>query len=66
MQRRLQIGSLDKEGSRSLIELVRFCDEHQAHAEFLAAVERDHSLLMALTRLIVEERKAAAEETVTA
>jgi hypothetical protein len=60
MQRRLQIGSLSKEDSRALVELVRFCDEHGAHSDFLAAVERDHSLLMALVQLIVEERKAAA------
>lgn len=66
MQRRLQIGSLDKDSSRSLIELVRFCDEHQAHQEFLVAIERDHSLLMALTRLIVDERKQAQEEVTSA
>ena len=59
MQRRLQIGSLSKEDSRALVELVRFCDEHQAHSDFLATIERDHSLLMALVQLIVEERKAA-------
>lgn len=58
MQRRLQIGSLRKESSKALIELVRFCDEHQAHDEFLVTIERDHALLMALTQLIVEERKA--------
>lgn len=57
MQRRLQIGSLSKDGSRALIELVRFCDEHQAHLEFLTMIERDHALLIALTQMIVDERK---------
>ena len=59
MQRRLQIGSLSKDASRGLIDLVRFCDEHQAHGEFLTAIERDHALLIALVQLIVDERKAA-------
>lgn len=59
MQRRLQIGSLSKDASRALIDLVRFCDEHQAHGDFLTAIDRDHALLIALVQLIVEERKAA-------
>lgn len=63
MQRRLQIGGLGKDACRALTELVRFCDENQAHTEFLALVERDHALLMALTQLIVEERKGARDAT---
>jgi len=44
-----------------LIDLVRFCDEHQAHREMLDMVERDSALLIALSQLIVEERRAAAK-----
>jgi len=64
MQRRLQIGNLPKGASSALIDLVRFCDEHQAHTEFLDLVERDHGLLVALTRQIVEERKESANANV--
>lgn len=41
-----------------MIDLVRFCDENEAHLEFLQMVERDHALLMALSQVIVDERKA--------
>ena len=59
MQRRLQIPGFHNSESRALLDLVRFCDENEAHQEFLAMVERDSALLIALTQLIVEERKAA-------
>lgn len=59
MQRRLQIGSLPKDACRALADLVNFCDAQQAHLDFLTMWERDHALLMALTQLIVEERKNA-------
>lgn len=57
MQRRLQIPGFRNSGSKALIDLVRLCDEHAAHQDFLAMVERDSALLVALTQLIVEERK---------
>lgn len=65
VMRRMQIASLRKSASRSLVELVRFCDEHDAHLDFLAMVERDNALLIALAQLIAEERKRpqVAEET---
>jgi hypothetical protein len=59
VQRRMQIPALRSSDSSALIELVRFCDENSAHQEFLAMVERDCPLLIALTQLIVEERKKA-------
>jgi hypothetical protein len=42
-----------------LVDLTHFCDEHGAHTEFLDMVERDHALLLALTQLTIEERKAS-------
>lgn len=59
----MRIASLHKQASQVLIELVRFCDENQAHLDFVELVERDHALLIALTRAIVDERKAAAVVT---
>lgn len=61
VQRRLNLGSLPSYASRALVELVRFCDEHDAHDEFLALVERDHALVVAMAQLIVEERKRAGK-----
>ncbi len=63
MQRRLSLASLPSVASRVLVELVRLCDENQAHDEFLALVERDHALLVALTQLIIEERKRSEKES---
>lgn len=60
VQRKLQIPALAKDYSSTLIDLVRFCDEHQAHMDFLDMVERDHALLMALVQLTVEQRKETA------
>ena len=61
VQRKLQIPGLRSADSKALIDLVRFCDEHQAHREMLDMVERDSALLIALSQLIVEERRAAAK-----
>lgn len=62
MQRRLNLPSLPSVASRVLVELVRACDELDAHEDFLAMIERDHALIVALTQLIIEERKLAAKE----
>jgi len=43
-----------------LIDLVRFCDEHDAHVEFLDMIDRDHAFLMALVQITVDKRKAAS------
>jgi hypothetical protein len=59
VQRRLQIPSLSKDYCQVLIDLTQFCDEHQAHTEFLDMIERDHALLMALTQLTIDKRKEA-------
>jgi hypothetical protein len=40
-----------------LLDLVRFCDEHDAHLELLDMVSRDTPLLIAMTQEIVEKRK---------
>lgn len=60
MLRKLQVPALHKDGSQVLLELVRFCDEHQAHGDLLDLLERDSAVLIALTQTIVEERKAAS------
>lgn len=59
VQRRMQIASFRSSDARVLVDLVKFCDEHDAHMDFLTMVDRDHSMLMAMAQLIVEERKAA-------
>lgn len=63
MQRRLQVASLRSSDARTLVDLVKFCDEHEAHLDFLEMVDRDHSLLIAMTQTIVEERKNADRAT---
>lgn len=59
----MRIATLHKQASQVLIELVRFCDENQVHLDFVELVERDHALLIALTRAIVDERKSASAAT---
>jgi hypothetical protein len=61
----VRIPSLHKRASLVLVDLVRFCDEHGAHQDFLAMIERDNALLMALAQLIVQERKEAVNGTGT-
>lgn len=57
VQRRLQVGSLRSSDAPVLLDLVRFCDEHDAHLELLDMVSRDTPLLIAMTQEIVEKRK---------
>jgi hypothetical protein len=40
-----------------LLDLVKFCDEHQAHGDLLDMLERDSAVLIALSQAIAEERK---------
>lgn len=58
--RRMRIPSLGKRACQALVELVRLCDESDAHIDALDMVERDSGLLVALARLTVEQRKEAA------
>jgi hypothetical protein len=51
---------MGKRGCQALLELVRLCDEHDAHGDMLEMVERDSGLLIALARMTAEQRKEAA------
>jgi hypothetical protein len=57
MMRKLQVPSLHSSASRTLLDLVKFCDEHQAHGDLLDMLERDSAVLIALSQAIAEERK---------
>jgi hypothetical protein len=64
--RALQIASPSKYSSDSLLKLSHQCREWQAESEFLDLIEREHALLIAMTRKCSEERadaRAAAKET---
>lgn len=61
MQRGLQIPGFNNLGSKVLLDLVSFCDEHDAHEDFLEMCERDSAMLIALTQSIIEKRKESGQ-----
>lgn len=61
MQQDLQMQSIDLWGSSAsstLLDLVQFCDEHDAHREAKSMVLKDGAFLFALVRRQIELRKA--------
>jgi hypothetical protein len=65
VQRKLQIPGLPSRDSRALIDLVTFCDEHDATSDLLDIADRDTPLVIAMCQKIVEERKAAGQKEET-
>jgi hypothetical protein len=63
LARGLQLPALSSSGSRALVDLVAAVAERGCAVEWLDLIEREYGLLMAMTRLCAEERKAAREET---
>ena len=59
VQRRLQIPSLSKGSSASLIALNSVCESDEAIDDALDMVSRDYGLLIALARNVVDEAKEA-------
>lgn len=55
----LQVPSINNSYSKALIDLVHLTSEDNCQPEWLDLIEREHGLLIAMARLIVEERKAA-------
>lgn len=57
MQRGLQLPALSKSGCRALIDLGGTVRELGAAADWLALIERELGLVMAMTRLAAEKRR---------
>lgn len=62
VQRKLQIPGLSSSDSKALLDLVAYCDEHDATGDLLDIAERDTPLVIAMCQKIAEERKAAGKE----
>jgi hypothetical protein len=62
MQETLGIGSLNSSQSRDLVRLDRFCAENEAHDDFLDFIQRDHALVIALSQIVVDEKKNEKKE----
>lgn len=59
LQRRMQVASLPASGSSAVVDLAHFCDEHGAHETMLDMAEREHALIAALAKGVVEKAREA-------
>lgn len=65
MQRGLRLGAPSNLDCSAITSLTSLCDEHGLHLSMMDKIEREHGLILALARLIVDERKSQKMGLVT-